>query len=104
MISYISTIYYLTLLLVWTNWSIAAELPHNTPTVTTLNGSYYGIHNAHYNQDFFLGIPFAQPPLGELRYAAPHSLNTSWEGTKNATEIGFECIGYGVGYLSSRGS
>lgn len=30
------------------------------PTVTVLNGTYAGVYNDNYNQDFFLGIPYAQ--------------------------------------------
>jgi hypothetical protein len=66
------------------------------PTVTLKNGTYEGIHSDSYNQDFFLGIPFAQPPLGNLRLNLPASLNTSWKGVKKATEYYPECVGYGV--------
>ena len=59
------------------------------------NGSYYGVHNSHFNQDFFLGVPFAQPPVNDLRLRAPVSLNNTWTGLKNATEYGYACIGYG---------
>src|SRR5450432_1208329 len=65
------------------------------PTVTIRNGSYYGIHSSQYKQDFFLGIPFAQPPVGDLRLQLPASLNTSWAGLRNATEYGPACFGYG---------
>ena len=66
------------------------------PTATTLNGTYAGRYVPEYNQDFFLGIPFAQPPLGDLRFANPLSLNTSFAGVRNATEYSPECVGYGV--------
>lgn len=65
------------------------------PTVSLVNGTYSGRYNAEYSQDFFLGLPFAQPPVGSLRYVAPQSLNSSWEGSRNATAYGPECIGYG---------
>ena len=80
--------------------AIAGSASCGDPTATTLNGTYYGYHNAFYNEDFFLGIPYAQPPVNNLRYAAPESLNSSWTEEKNATEYGYECVGYGVIVLS----
>jgi carboxylesterase type B len=68
---------------------------HNSPMVKVLNGSYSGIHHQHFQQDFFLGIPFAQPPIGDLRFRIPQSLNTSWTGLRDATAYGPACIGYG---------
>jgi len=65
------------------------------PIADTLNGSYFGVHNSDFKQDFFLGVPFAQPPVGDLRLRQPASLNSTWTGVKNATEYGFACIGYG---------
>lgn len=40
-------------------------------------------------------MPFAQPPLGDLRLRQPQSLNSTWTGTRNATVYQPECIGYG---------
>jgi hypothetical protein len=65
------------------------------PTARVLNGSYYGIHNPTFNQDFFLGIPFAQPPVGDLRFRQAKPLNSSWADARSATEYSPECIGYG---------
>lgn len=91
---------FLTFLLALLNFSATAyALPNivtsTAPIVETLNGSYYGIHNDAYNQDFFLGVPFAQPPLNELRLRPPVSLNFTWSGLRNATEYGYACYGYG---------
>jgi carboxylesterase type B len=72
-----------------------------TPTAMTKNGTYAGFHLASYNQDLFLGIPYAQPPLGDLRLTVPKSLNSSFDGTKPATAYYPECVGYGgddIGY------
>ncbi|CZR67950.1 related to triacylglycerol lipase V precursor [Phialocephala subalpina] len=66
-----------------------------TPTITTLNGTYAGAYNGNYGVESFLGIPFAQPPIGSLRFRTPQPLNTSWTGTKDATEYGNQCVGYG---------
>ncbi|KAI5367385.1 Putative carboxylesterase, type B, carboxylesterase type B, active, alpha/Beta hydrolase [Septoria linicola] len=69
---------------------------HNeAPTAAVKNGTYYGSYNPTYNTEHFLGMPFAQPPVQDLRFRTPQSLNTSWSEAKNATEYGYQCIGYG---------
>ncbi|KAK2627863.1 hypothetical protein QTJ16_002509 [Diplocarpon rosae] len=68
----------------------------DVPLVTVLNGTYAGVHSPSYNQDWFLGMPFAYPPVqGPLRLAPPVSLNTSWEGTRDASKFGNTCWGTG---------
>lgn len=57
-----------------------------TPSVQVLNGTYHGVHNVDYKQDFFLGIPYAQAPIQDLRFKPPQSLNLSWNGSRNATD------------------
>lgn len=72
------------------------------PIAQSLNGSYKGNYLPEYEQNLFLGIPFAKPPLNELRFSNPESLNTTWIGARPATKYAFECIGYGPdqkGYL-----
>ncbi len=39
----------------------------------------------------FKGIPFAAPPVGELRWAAPAPV-AKWEGTRDASQFGNVCI------------
>ena len=71
--------------------------PNRTPpSATTKNGTYVGRYEPAYDTDYFLGIPFAQPPLDDLRFRTPRSLNESWSGTRNATEYSPQCIGYGM--------
>jgi hypothetical protein len=63
------------------------------PTVQVKNGTYVGLHSSEYNQDYFLGIKYAQPPVGDLRYRNPVALNQSWSDTKPATAYSAEvCI------------
>ena len=62
------------------------------PTAQIKNGSYVGTYSPEYDQDFFLGIPYAQPPVGSLRFRKPVSLNTTWEHAKPATQYSPEVL------------
>jgi acetylcholinesterase len=67
-----------------------------TPSVDLSNGTYHGVINKHYNQEFFLGIPYAQPPTGSLRFAPPKPVDESWDEPRDASEYGNICYGYGA--------
>ncbi|XP_049938848.1 esterase B1-like [Schistocerca serialis cubense] len=54
---------------------------------TSLNGTLY---------NRFVGIPFATPPLGDLRFRAPQPA-ANWSGTRDALTYGSECPQEGVG-------
>lgn len=56
------------------------------PLVKVLNGTLEGYSLTNPAQDVFLGIPYAQAPIGDLRFRAPQSLNETWEGTKTVVE------------------
>ena len=73
-----------------------AALAVRTPTAVIQNGTISGVHSETYSQDFFLGIPYAQPPVHELRFRNPRSLNVAFDGVFEAGEYGAECVGYGV--------
>jgi triacylglycerol lipase len=73
---------------------VSAGATHK-PTARVLNGTYYGVHNDHYGQDLFLGMPYAQQPVGDLRLRTPRSLNVSWTAPRNATEYSPACLGPG---------
>ncbi|KAM5344227.1 hypothetical protein ACJ41O_012764 [Fusarium nematophilum] len=64
------------------------------PTARVKNGTYEGKYVASYDQDLFLGVPFAQPPVGGLRFQNPKSLNKKFS-TRKATEYADSCVGYG---------
>ncbi|KAI4703027.1 hypothetical protein J4E81_001904 [Alternaria sp. BMP 2799] len=69
-----------------------ATIAHATePTVTVLNGTYEGVHLPSFNQDIFLGIPYAQDTGGQNRFRIPQSLNTTWNGTRPAKSYGDSC-------------
>ncbi|KAJ4391677.1 hypothetical protein N0V93_005296 [Gnomoniopsis smithogilvyi] len=83
-------------------WSLllaATSLLHvvdgiSAPLATTQNGTFQGRYLDVWNQDLFLGIPYAQPPLGDLRFRWPQSINTSFEGVRDASSYGYSCQQY----------
>src|ERR1700733_13005402 len=58
------------------------------PEVSTSAGRVRG--RVEHGNAVFRGIPFAQPPLGELRFQAPQPV-TSWDGVRGAGEFGPPC-------------
>ncbi|XP_078608549.1 putative inactive carboxylesterase 4 isoform X2 [Branchiostoma floridae x Branchiostoma japonicum] len=80
-----------------------AEDPHGLstsggnahPVVTTASGKVRG--TVQYTNDLpdkpvytFKGIPYAAPPVGDLRFRAPQPA-APWEGIRDATELGPFC-------------
>jgi carboxylesterase type B len=69
------------------------------PTVKVLNGTYAGSFLPTFNQDFFGGIPFAQP---SRRLVPAQSLNSSFTGVRQALNYSVGCVGIGgddLGYV-----
>ncbi|KFG77662.1 putative extracellular lipase [Metarhizium anisopliae] len=71
--------------------------PISVPAVHIRNGTVVGKYIESHNQDAFLGIPFAQPPIGDLRFNAPQSISEGWKSPLNATAYGAHCINYLLG-------
>ena len=61
----------------------------STPQVKTHSGAVEGKDDGKVKT--FLGIPYATPPVGELRWKAPQPV-TKWSGVKKATEFGYHCM------------
>ncbi|XP_049778168.1 cholinesterase-like [Schistocerca cancellata] len=47
------------------------------------------VYNTSYTA--FLGIPYAVPPLGKLRFQAPQPAG-NWDGVRTATQYGSDCV------------
>lgn len=61
------------------------------PRVTILNGTYSGLYLPNFQQDLFLGMPYAQDTGGQNRFRIPQSLTEAWNGTRAATWYGPAC-------------
>ena len=64
-------------------------LANATPVVETEGGSVQGLEQG--GIDAFLGVRYAAPPLGELRFQPP-AKPEAWEGVADATGYGAPCM------------
>ncbi|MGZ3304928.1 MAG: carboxylesterase/lipase family protein [Asticcacaulis sp.] len=67
----------------------ASAAPAAGPVVKTHSGAVAGATTA--GVEAFKGIPFAAPPLGELRWRAPQPAKP-WTGVRDATQYGHDCM------------
>lgn len=58
------------------------------PVVRTADGDVRGMQGAGLR--VFLGVPYAAPPVGDLRWRAPRPVQP-WTGMRDATRIGADC-------------
>jgi para-nitrobenzyl esterase len=70
----------------------AAPRVRDTPDVRTQQGRLAGTAIADDPAvEAFLGVPYAAPPLGPLRWRAPRPA-AAWRGTRQATAFGARCM------------
>ena len=70
--------------------------------VSTTAGQLRGVPHAGGGAQF-LGIPYAEPPLGNLRWSAPLPAR-HWTGTRNADAYGAPCMQPELGESGNMGS
>ncbi|HEY1488874.1 MAG TPA: carboxylesterase family protein [Micromonosporaceae bacterium] len=68
--------------------SATASPTGNHPVVSTANGAVRGVTTGA--TDEFLGLPYAAPPVGALRWRAPRPA-ASWHGVRDATAFAPHC-------------
>jgi len=60
------------------------------PIVKTAQGKVAGKLILDGSQKAFLGLPYAAPPIGDLRWKAPQA-PSAWQGVRDATKFGGRC-------------
>ena len=60
------------------------------PKVKTVQGAVLGKWIQDGAQKAFLGLPYAAPPIGDLRWKAPQP-PSAWKGVRDATKFGGRC-------------
>ncbi|CUM54100.1 unnamed protein product [Debaryomyces tyrocola] len=75
--------------------SATSSALESAPTVETLNGTYTGTYLDSFDQDIFLGMRYAQPPLQSLRFVNPQSVNESFSEVRDAKEYLPSCMNLG---------
>ncbi|NLG76863.1 MAG: carboxylesterase family protein, partial [Xanthomonadaceae bacterium] len=59
--------------------------------VKIANGTLVGVVDKEKDLRIFKGIPFAQPPVGDLRWREPQPVK-NWQGERKATEFSAQCM------------
>lgn len=63
--------------------AVDVSSPQRTDAITVSQGSLTGVYNADRSVEVYAGIPYAQPPVGELRWREPQD-PLPWEGILEA--------------------
>ena len=87
--------WFVTSVVLFASKSIRAEPDdsQHAPVVQTESGAVVGkIETLPLGKSVheYLGIPYAEPPVGQLRFAAPKPVKT-WSGIRQATQFGASC-------------
>lgn len=67
--------------------AMAQQINSFTVQTKTENGTIEGFYDTKSGLSLYLGVPFAKPPVGDLRWNAPQPLE-NWQGVKETKKFG----------------
>ena len=85
-------------------WVLAIVLAQRRPIVTTSSGQLQGTSEFSFFYPFyaFKGIPYAEPPVGDLRFRNPVP-HKGWTGVRDASNHGEHCPNNGIAGIGAGG-
>ncbi|MGC2400758.1 MAG: carboxylesterase family protein [Acidobacteriaceae bacterium] len=76
--------------LLFATYAMPASAALNQP-VKTASGMLQGVPGKNPSVTAFLGVPYAAPPIGNLRWRGPQAV-ASWAGVRHADKFGNVCV------------
>lgn len=67
--------------------AVTNKNPEATDVISVAQGDIRGVYNADRSVEVFAGIPYAKPPVGELRWKEPQDPD-SWDGVRVCDHFG----------------
>lgn len=78
---------------------VTVPVTHPSIQIDTLNGTVRGGRCRDTDVDYFFSIPYAKPPVGDLRFAPPVSHTDAYDRTLDGTVAAPACPQFGTSFV-----